>query len=224
MKLLIRLCALSLFPIVGLAQQAAPDKQETTQTKLNELIWKVQDEIESDPMLRGVMLTGAKFVPNPNAAGEELQLQGKLMDPAQSPAIKQLVLKALGNDPYWREGKGPLDVKPETMLPSLGSLSLANSYHAQALEHFWKGEYPEADRAFARALAESPNDDVLRYWRVVTALALNQEDRAKKKLAPLLQTYPLGSRTPIVATAFERLQGPRRKQLMSMENELLASM
>lgn len=224
MKSLTCLCAFWLVPIVGLAQEPAPDEQEIQQAKLNELIMNVQDRIEADPNLRGVMLTGANFVPKMDAPGEELRLQGKVMDPAQRPAVKQMVGQALGDDPYWREGEGPLEVIAEDMVVSMGSLPLANRYYAQGLEYFWKNQFPEADRAFARALSEAPNDDVFRYWRVVTALAQGQEGRAKAKLLPLMETYPHGSRTPIISTAFERFQGPLRLQLMNLENEILATL
>lgn len=224
MKLMLCLCPLLLAPIVGLAQETPPPPKENQAAKLNELISKVQDRIEADPNLPGVMLTGAKFVPKMNAPGEELQLQGKLMDPAQGDVVKQMVEKALGEDPYWREGEGPLEVTPTTMVASPGSLPLANSYYAQGLDAFWKGEYAEADRAFARALAELPNDYVFRYWRVASALAQKQDDRAKEKLTPLLQADVLGSRSPNVALAFERLQGPLRQKLAAMENEVLSSM
>lgn len=224
MKSLFCLCPLLLAPIVGLAQVVPPPPQESQETKLNELIMKVQDQIEADPTLGGVMLTGARIVPKMNMPGEELQLQGKLMDPAQAPAVKAMVEKALGDDPYWREGEGPLEVTTNMMIASPGSLPLANSYYAQGLDYFWKGNYAEADRAFSRALAELPGDYVFQYWRVVAALAQGQEERAKSKLFPLLQANALGSRSPFVASAFERLQGPLRRKLSALENEVRSSL
>ena len=225
MKFLTCLTALCLIPVAAPAQDAAADKQAMNQKKLDELLHKVQDRIELDPTLGGVMVTGGKFVPKMGMPGEDLHLEGKLMDQAvQGPKIKMMVEKALGEDPYWRESEGPLTVVTDTMTQSEGSLQLANRYYAKGLEHFWNKEFAEADRAFSRAMAEAPTDDVIRYWDAVTTLAQQQDDRAKEKLAPLLATYPLGSRTPTIATGFERLQGPLRLKLMSIENELLASM
>lgn len=224
MKSLLCLCPLLLAPIVALAQDPPPAPKENQAAKLNELIMKVQDQIEADPNMGGVMLTGGKFIPKMTAPGEELQLQGKLMDPAQGAAVKALVEKALGDDPYWREGEGPLDVTTNMMVASPGSLPLANSYYAQGLDAFWKGEYKDADRAFARSLAEAPGDSVLQYWRVVSALAQDQNDRAKSKLTPLIQADSHGSRSPNVASALERLQGPLRQKLMILENEVLSSL
>ncbi len=103
-------------------------------------------------------------------------------------------------------------------------MPVANSYYAQGLEFFWKGQYAEADRAFARALAELPGDYVLQYWRAVAALAQGQEDRAKSKLFSLLQADVLGSRSPNVSAAFERLQGPLRQRLAIMENQVLSEL
>jgi hypothetical protein len=223
MKSLICLCAMWLVPVVGLAQETAAEKQEQD-ARLNELLMNVQDQIEFDPMLRGVMVTSAELVPKRDMPGEVLRLHGKVMDPAQKSVVQDMVVNAMSDDPYWREGEGPLDVTAEPMVVSMGSIPLANRYYAQGLEYFWKGESAKADRAFARALAEAPNDDVFRYWRVVTALAQQQEGRAKAKLLPLIETYPHGSRTPIISTAFERLQGPLRLDLMKLENEVLASL
>jgi hypothetical protein len=224
MKSLLCLCPLLLAPIVGLAQEAPPAPKENQQAKLNELLMKVQDRIEADPMLQGVMLTGATFVPKMTPPGEELRLQGKLMDPAQGATVKAMVEKALGEDPYWREGEGPLEVTTTTMIAAPGSLPVANSYYAQGLEYFWKGQYAEADRAFARSLAELPGDYVLQYWRAVAALAQGQDDRAKSKLHTLLQADVLGSRSPNVAAAMERLQGPLRQRLAIMENQVLSEL
>jgi hypothetical protein len=224
MKSLLCLVPLLLAPIVGLAQEKPPAPKENQAAKLNELIMKVQDQIEADPNLGGVMLTGARFIPKMNAPGEELQLQGKLMDPAQGETVKAMVEKALGDDPYWREGEGPLEVTTTMMIASPGSLPLANTYYAQGLDAFWKGSYKDADRAFSRALAEAPGDYVLQYWRAVAALAQGQEERAKAKLSSLVQIDSLGSRSPAVSTAFERLQGPLRQKLMALENEVLAAL
>ncbi len=116
MKSLLCLCPLLLAPIVGLAQETPPAPKENQQAKLNELLMKVQDRIEADPMLQGVMLTGATFVPKMTPPGEELRLQGKLMDPAQGDTVKAMVEKALGEDPYWREGEGPLEVTTTMMI------------------------------------------------------------------------------------------------------------
>lgn len=224
MKSLLCLCPLLLAPIVGLAQEAPPAPKENQEAKLNELIMKVQDQIEADPNLGGVMLTGARFVPKMTPPGEELQLQGKLMDPAQGAQVKALVEKALGDDPYWRQGEGPLEVTTTMMIASQGSLPVANTYYAQGLDAFWKADYANADRSFARALAELPGDPVLQYWRAVAALAQGQEQRAKAKLFPLIQANSLGSRAPNISAALERLQGPLRQRLMLLENEVLSSL
>lgn len=227
MKLLTCLTALCLLPLPAFAQDegAAADKKEMNQKKLNELLDRVQDDIELDATLGGVMVTGGKFVEKMGMPGEELQLQGKLTDQAaQGPKIKTMVEQAMAEDPYWREGEGPLTVTTDKMTEAEGSLQLANRYYAKGLEHFWNKEYVQADRAFSRAMSEAPNDDVIRYWEAASALAQKQEDRAKEKLLPLLETYPLGSRTPLIATGFERLQGPLRMKLMNLENELLADM
>ena len=205
------------------APQPAPVDAKR-QEKLNELLMRVQDEIELDDALRGIAFTGIRLVDNPQGQGQIMQLQGRLFDPSQKAPLKQLVENVLQNDQYWWVGNGPLPVSTETMQVRPGDRRLAARFQGMALQDFWKGKYAQADEAFFRALAEAPVDDVLRYWRVITALAQGQTERAKMKLAPLLKLYPLGSRTPMIAAALERLQGPLRWKLMSLENEVLASM
>ena len=65
---------------------------------------------------------------------------------------------------------------------------------------------------------------MIRYWSAVNALAQGQEDKAKARLTPLVQIYPQGSRTPIIARELERVQGPLRQRLNTLENELLLSL
>ena len=194
------------------------------QEKLHELLTKVQDEIELDDTLRGVAFTGVKLVNNPQDKGQIMELQGRLLDPSQGAKVKDLVEKVLQNDQYWWVGAGPLPVSTQMMQVGPGDPRLAARDYEMALTAFWKGEYAQADPAFYLALSEAPADDVLRYWRVVSALAQGQTERAKQKLAPLLKLYPLGSRTPMIASAFERLQGPLRRKLMNLENDVLRSL
>ncbi len=235
MKRYAYLCLGLLWPLSAMGQ--APNAQPTTgaeakesptdaqrQEKLHELLMKVQDEIELDDTLRGVALTGVKFVDNPQDKGQIMQLQGRLLDPSQGAKVKELVEKVLQNDQYWWVGAGPLPVSTESMQVAPADPRLASRDYGMALDAFWNGEYAQADAAFYLALAEAPADDVLRYWRVVAALAQGQTERAKKKLVPLMKLYPLGSRTPMIASAFERLQGPLRRKLMSLENEVLKTL
>ncbi len=237
MKLIPSCCLGLLLPLSAMAQapganapQSAPESSQTApvdkerQKKLHELLMKVQDEIELDNTLRGIAFTGIELVNDPQTQGQVMQLKGRLLDPAQAAQLKKLVDDVLQNDQYWWVGNGPLPVSTQTMQVAPGDPALANRFYGMALQHFWKGEYAEADQLFFRALAEAPADDVLRYWRAVTALAQDQTERATKKLAPLTKFYPLGSRTPMISAAFERLQGPLRWKLMSLENKVLASM
>lgn len=225
------LFAVLLLPGVLVAQDPAvpppadePVAEPTKQDKLDELIQQVQTQIEFDESLRGVYLSGGEFVKTMDMPGEVLQLKGKLMDPAQGPTVQQLVQDALEADPYWRKGEGPLTISTATMRVSQGSPQLASQLYGVGLQAYWDGDYEMAGQAFSKAAAEAPNDDVIRYWSVVNDLAQGKADKAKARLTSLVQTYPQGSRTPIIATAFERVQGPLRQQLTTMENELLLSM
>lgn len=202
----------------------APAPKPTKSEKLAELMNTVQDKIESDDSLRGVYLAGGSFKKIVDMPGEVLQLSGKVMNPAQGQAVEKLVLDALQDDPYWREGEGPLTISTAKMRVSQGSPQLAGQLYGMGLTGFWKGEYEKAAKAFSKAMAEAPNDDVIRYWSAVNALAQGQEDKAKAKLRPLVEANPQGSRTPEIATSLERVQGPLRRQLMAMESELLLSL
>lgn len=219
MKFASCLAAVVLLPGLLVAQDP-PTKQE----KLDELLQTVQNKMELDDSLRGVYLAGGTFKPNMGMPGEVLHLSGKLMNPAQAETVKQLVLDAMKEDSYWKKDEGPLTIATDQMLVSLGSPQMANQLYDLALTSFWKNDYETANKAFSKAMAEAPNDDVIRYWSAVNALAQGQKERAEAKLRSLMETQTQGSRTPVIATALERVQGPLRRQLMEMEKELLLSL
>ncbi len=86
--------------------------------------------------------------------GEVVQLHGKLRDESQAAEVKKVVEGVLGADPYC--GEGQLSVSTSKMRLARESAVLANRFYALGLQLFWRGQYPEADKAFAQALAEAP--------------------------------------------------------------------
>lgn len=197
--------------------EMTPEQQE----RMDQVIRQAQDVIELDPELGGSIVWGAHFADGAAGGGQGLMLEGRLNAAAHSTKVEQIVRSILQADRYWWAGQGSLQVSASEISIGYGSEELASRFYSLGLEAFWEGDYKEADKTLSRAVAESPDDLVLRYWRVATAIALGENDRAKEKLGPLMQQEPDGSRSHGIATAFERLQGPVRQKLAEMEKKVL---
>jgi hypothetical protein len=97
----------------------------------------------------------------------------------------------------------------------------AARYYGLGLEFFWRRDYPAADRAFARAIAEAPTVEAYRWWSALIAIALGQDQRAMNKLHPLLAVNPYGSQSPAIAYELMEVQGPLRWKLQALERVVL---
>lgn len=189
--------------------------------EITRLLRSVQDQIELDSRLGGALLIQAVCVPPEDPAHCNLSIRGKVAAPEQIPLINDAIQAMMATDPFWKpmSQNVTVDLSLLTVVPPNAARALR--YYEIGLDEYFHGNYPTADFAFARALSEEPTAVVFRYWRVLTAIALGEFERAERKLEPLLAIEPLGSKQTIVAGAFERVQGPMRWKLAELEEHVL---
>lgn len=189
--------------------------------EVTQLLRSVQDQIELDSRLGGALLIQAVCVPPGDPAHCNLSIRGKVAAPEQLPLIHDAIQAMTATDPFWTAASPnvTVDLSLLTVVPPNAARALR--YYEIALDEYFHGNYPTADFAFARALSEEPTSVVFRYWRVLTAIALGEFERAERKLEPLLAIEPLGSKQTIVAGVFERVQGPLRWKLAELEEYVL---
>jgi hypothetical protein len=197
----------------------AQTPEEIAKSHITALLRRVQDEMELYAPFRGVLVLDAALLPPSGEAGPVLQVQGKVLNENQKLLIQNMFVEQMAQDAYWVEPRPHVSLDLVRVLPP--SPALASRYTAIAINAFWNRDYGLADFAFMRAAAEAPDNDVLRYWRVLTAIALCQYDRAEVKLRPLLRENPTGSGAPAIAMAFERVQGPIRWTLEKLEKKVI---
>jgi hypothetical protein len=191
--------------------------------EIQDLLQAVQDQIELDPDLGGALVLSAAFAERPDDGrpGRELRIYGRVATPEQADLLTRAFLDAMAADPYWLERRGEVFVTLRTLAVAPPSAVLAQRYFVMGLDDFWDGRYLQADAAFMRAVVDAPTNPVYRYWRVVALLALGQDVRAEQKLRPLLVQNPWGQFSPVIAVAFERVQGPLRWRLQALEKHVL---
>jgi hypothetical protein len=193
--------------------------EELAKSHITALLRRVQDQMEMYAPFGGALVLDAALVPNPDEDVPTLRVRGKVLNEGQRLLIQNLFVEQMTQDAYWVEPRPHVSLDLLRVLPP--SPALASRYTAIGINAFWNRDYGLADFAFMRAVAEAPGNEVLRYWRVLTAIALCQYDRAEAKLAPLLRNNPLGSHAAPVAFAFERVQGPLRWTLVMLEKRVL---
>ncbi len=205
-----------------LTASSAPVKLSERDVQVSRLVRTIQDQIELEPDLEGVIVVTGELRDRSPQAGSELVLAGKMADREQSQRIEELAGKLIEADDYCIDNqiltsKVSLSVRPP-------SPALASRYFRYGIDAFNHQDYATADVAFMRALAEAPGHRVSRYWRVLTAMLLGQTDRANRNLELLLLQDPGGSESHEIATSLERIQGPIRWQLMELERQALLSL
>ncbi|MBW3540241.1 MAG: hypothetical protein KY476_08220 [Planctomycetes bacterium] len=193
-------------------------------TRLRELLDRINNQIELDARLGGAYLVDGTFVSAVDSPDRMLRLRGKIVTEEQRPLLESVVVETLESLPYWQSL--PDAVAPDLRAVAIVPLSsvLTQRYLEIGINALWECDVWTANRAFARAVAESPDSVVIRYWRIVGHLAACDYENAEAKLHPVLRTTPYGQRDPIVAAALERIQGPLRWQLQSLEQEVLLNM
>lgn len=191
-------------------------------TDLHTLRNMVQDRIEVDPRLGGVLIAEIRRGGPSDASDYSLHVRGKLLEDSQREIVQSLFEFALAEHSAFAGATVAVDLNAMVVTPLSPRLGLR--YYEMGLNAFWHCDYAVADEAFMRALAESPGSQVLLYWRVLASIAQHQLDRAELKLRPLVVANPPGSRSVIIAREFERIQGPLRWTLCKLENRILLNL
>lgn len=193
-----------------------------------ELFERVQDLVEVNPDLEGVLafdgILSEREEPADGQAEKVLEVRGKVFTEEQKPLLRQVILDVMQDDPDWQPLVDNIVIDLEKMPAVRPSPELAQQFYALGLNAFWDCELVTADFAFMRAYSEGPDLEFLLYWRVVTAIAMDEYGRASQKLRFLLRQNPAGSRSPTIAREFERLQGPLRWKLQELEQDVLLTL
>jgi hypothetical protein len=196
-----------------------PEKKELVHVA--ELLQIVQDRIEVDPALGGVLLSDLAYMSREGVAGRAMALGGRVVTDDQRALLEELLVETMAANQYWRTARHSLVLSVEPLLLQPISAEWRQRYYVLGLEKFFEFDYVAADEAFKRALAEAPEDMILSYWRVVTHIALRQDHKAEMKLRYLLERNPWGESQSAIAREFWRVQGPLRWRLQAIERQVL---
>jgi hypothetical protein len=228
MRSLAFLAAVSLFVAAVPAQEPPPppafypvEPSPEELIHMQDLITDVQDRVEINPDLSGAYVQEAALVRPADAPGYVLRITGRVPAEDQRPLVTQIFTDVMAVDPYWRERREEFVVDLQPLVVAPPSLTWGLRYFTMGINAFWRDDLVTAEQAFTRAIAQAPDVVTYRWWKVVTLLALGQEARAEALLAPLLHANPWGQYDAAIATALERVQGPLRLHLQSVEQRVL---
>lgn len=188
------------------------------------LLEVVQDRIEVDDELGGALISRGLYHSRMGVSGHELVLQGRVLTEDQLPLLKSLLVESMAGDEYWRTARHNIVLSLNGVAVQPISEVFQKRYYVLGMDEFWEGDYFAADEAFKRALADRPGDLILSYWRVVTHLAMHQDERAEMKLRHLIRRNPWGQAQATIAREFGRVQGPLRGRLRTIEQHILLTM
>lgn len=211
-------------PPVGAEYLTQTKPTATELAAISALLSMVLDQTELDTSLQGAYVQSAVLADPLEGPGRVLRIRGRLAAESQRSLLRhdfdEAFLALNGGRP--QNGEIYLSLQDMTVAPPNRPRSY--SYFSIGLSAFWDCDLITAQQAFTRAIADDPTSPVLRYWQVVTHLALGQEDRARPKLEQLLHSNPQGSREDRIADSLERVQGPLRWQLSHLEEEVLLTL
>jgi tetratricopeptide (TPR) repeat protein len=188
------------------------------------LISALQHDLELSSETRGAVVREIRFAPLKNGQ-IALQLSGQIVARSQHDLVEAAVAERLSADPEWQRERHRLVISTELLTLKQTNPAAARRYFQEAVESFKKGQYADADKWFSYAIAEAPADELYPLWKIVTAVALDDVERAKQRLMVHLRHNPNGGfRSRLVAPHFERVQGPLREKVHKLEREVLADL
>ena len=192
---------------------------------LTELLEDLRGEIDIDPRFAGCVLEGATYLYNDDDDSFDLVLHGRVWKERQIEFIAGLCRQFMAMDPIWESAgvqvQTPRDDGLEVVNESPGQAAV---YYSEAMHHFWKREYEEADRLLALASVEDPKNVVYRYWRVIGELSRGDSALAETRLQKTIDGYGLRRNSQAhveVMRAIYRIQGPLRHTLIAAENRAM---
>jgi hypothetical protein len=197
----------------------ADDVARLEPQKLKELLVRCQDQIEITSKMDGVMINDMKLGGPNDQRVRTLQLTGRVRDEQQRAIAARVVAYLMQLDSFWNTSDDEFVVDPAKLAVTEPSAEVGAKNFGTGIDQFLEGKYPEADMMFSASLVENPSREVIHYWKVATAIAMKQTERAQRRLEILTRRNPGGSDT--YAGQLQRLQGPYRRAIIEMEQKLM---
>ena len=191
-----------------------------TQLPLSELIAQVNLEIEGRKDLDGCYVTGA-FYTTPQFSAQQIDLAGHVATANQANEIIKICKEQMFRFPIWTNAQVAnvnvgINSRGENLIIRGPSPTAAAIYYAQGVKHFNAGNVDEAAAKFQSAVAESPKEQVYRYWLILSELKRGRRENAYRHLSAIVRR---GEITPNhdVYDSLQAVQGPLRMELVEME-------
>jgi hypothetical protein len=192
---------------------------------LSELVDALKREIDIEPRFAGCSLAGATYRYNEDDDSFDLVLHGRVWKEAQVDFIAELCREYMGRDPVWEAAGVQLQTpRDDGLVVVPESPRQAAVYYSQAMHHFWKMEYDEADRLLSLATVEDPKNVVYRYWRVLGELSRGDSAAGERRLQKTIDGYRVRKYSQAhvdVMRSIYRIQGPLRLRLIDAENKAM---
>jgi len=213
--------AKSLIPSGRFRFETAYDRQ----LPLSNLLDEMSEQIDIEPRFAGCSLSGATYRYNKDDDSFDLVLHGRVWKEGQVDFIADLCRGLMARDPAWEAAGVQLQIPRDDGLRVVAeSPGQAAMYYSEAMHHFWKMEYDEADRLLALAAIEDPRNVVYRYWRVIGELSEGDSGQAERRLQKTIDGYRIRRNSQAhvdVMRSIYRIQGPLRHTLIAAENKAM---
>lgn len=197
----------------------AEDVARLEPTKIKELLLASEDQIEITLKLDGAMLTDLRIGKPSDMRVRKVELEGRVKDAQQRALVGRVVAIAMQAESFWNTSDDEFVVDTEKLTLTPQSADAGAKNLGLAVDQFFAGQHENADKLLSLALVESPDREVVHYWKVANWLAMNQNERAERRLELLNRRNPRGSDT--YAGQLQRLQGPYRRAIIDLEQKVM---
>jgi hypothetical protein len=201
------------------------DSSKDKSLPLSELLESLRNQIDIDSRFAGCWLSDATYRYNEDDETFDLVLHGRAWKSNQDEMLAELCRYAMQRDPIWQSmGVKLQDPKRGDFTLTTPALDRSAVYFSQAMHHFWKREYGEADRLLALACIEDPDNVTYRYWRAIGDFERGDEALAETRILNTVIGYDLkmnSRRYNEVLKSIYRIQGPVRHKLIAAERKAM---
>jgi hypothetical protein len=197
----------------------AEDVARLEPIKIKELLLAAEDQIEITSKLDGAMLIDLRIGKPSEMRVRKVELEGRVKDTQQRTLVGRVVTIAMQAESFWNTSDDEFVVETDklTVIPQSADAGAKNL--GMAVDQFFAGQHENADKLLSLALVESPDREVIHYWKVANWLAMKQNGRAERRLELLSRRNPRGSDT--YAGQLQRLQGPYRRAIIDLEQKVM---
>lgn len=197
----------------------AADVARLEPTKIKELLVAAQDQIEITSKLDGAMLIDLRIGKPSDMRVRKVELEGRVRNAQERLLVGRVVAIAMQAESFWNTSDDEFVVDSEKLAVTTQSADAGAKNLGLAVDQFFAGQYENADKLLSLALVESPDREVIHYWKVANWLAMKQNDRAERRLELLTRRNPRGS--DAYAGQLQRLQGPYRRAIIDLEQKVM---